>query len=704
MGLFDSLKSKKNQAKRAVKNAAAPENTVYHRGEYIPLYTNYDNLPDDLKTLRKMSGYYRSVYSRGMGELMEIEKEIFRKAYELAKQETPENVPEWVIEGYLLYFGTEEEFGAYSLGRFCEVIENLYVPKDYQKKHPDEDLVKSGLFDSWRSGYGYFQKKTYDYFEDHLEELIHAVCNLVEKEKQGTPLVYIGYVLYQELMKFCTKKEGDKKYFCDLWHQSYYGYLRSAHEYYDLLDGYKSDKKYKDSVTRIENNKAAIIDPIDQEAKINIQLCSEDELLSAWRNTTSMIAEKAEQRQQAAKAHQEALEQRKILADNGDVEAQVSLAKDAYYGRNGIPKDTARAFLLFSKAEKEWNGEAAYYLGEFYEKGVGHIIKDETKAEEYYRKALRTDYVPAIARMANQEREKGDKQNAIAHYKKVLALADEKEHTQYIKQSIRYLIFYLYKGDIDENTVGLISLAMDYMRLDAPLVKKSVCDIVKLMDEAANGSLSAVEQLEYYYEEYSHGPRLYGTIAASEIFQKDVERAREMMEIVKVLRLMKIAVLLPKVEKEPEKYLHELAIVYIKTGSISKAEELVEMGIRADLPSMLYVAYYYHKELDYEQYEAMHYLRRSAAMGYGQAIYMLEALEQQEARTREIMESGRQERMRMEEAARREREFDMELIERQIDLMMGGSGKSIDEKALTGELPFADASLLRHYKKKLLDH
>lgn len=700
MGLLRKLKHLKYDVKQEINNAKGPKGTVYFRGEHIPVYTDYASLPDDIKLLRKMEYYYsvNAGIEVSFAESDEIRNTIVRKAYELMKDEAPENRPKWVMDRYLSAFGTEEELGAYRLRGFCEDVKNLYIPKDYQKPEGEKNLVNSGMIPSELSA----NAGTYAYFEQHLEEIIHAVCNLVEKEKHGTPLIYAGYVMYQDLLKYCTDKNEKKKFGYKVW-QKTAEYLDAAHQYYDMLTFYQNDKKYKDTAKRIEDKKAAMIDPLVKEAKINIQLCSEEELLSAWHNTTEAIAVNMKNRQQAEKAHQEQLAHRKMLADNGDTNAQVSLAKDAYYGRNGIPKDTARAFILFSQAEKTGDGEAAYYLGEYYENGIGHIIKDTQKAEEYYRKAFHTDYVPAIARMAEQARGNGDKQNAITHYKKVLTLADETEHTRYIKQSIAWLIFYLDKGDIDENTVALISLAFDYMRLDAPLVKKSVCDVNRFMAEAADGSLYAVEQLEYYYDEYSHGPRLYGTIPASEIYQKDPDRAREMKRIVKALRLMKIAILLSKVEKEPETYLHELATAYIMTGIISKAEELVDMGIRADLPSMLYVAYYYHKELHYELDEAMQYLRRAAAMGYKSAINTLEQLEWQDARTREILESGQKELQHRAEYAQWEREFNMELIERQIDLMMGGSGASLDEKALSGQLSFADASLLRHYKNKLLE-
>ena len=700
MGLLRKLKHLKYDVKQEINNAKGPKGTVYFRGEHIPVYTDYANLPDDIKLLRKMEYYYtvNAGIEVTFDESAEIRNTIVRKAYELMKDEAPENRPEWVMDRYLSAFGTEEELGAYRLTKFCEKVEQLYIPKDYQKPEGEKNLVNSGMIPSDLSA----NAETYAYFEQHLEEIIHAVCTLVEKEKHGTPLIYAGYVMYQDLLKYCTDRNEKKKFGYKVW-QKTAEYLDAAHQYYDMLTFYQNDKKYKDKAKRIEDKKVAMIDPLVKEAKINIQLCSEEELLSAWHSTTEAIDVNVKNRQQAEKAHQEQLAQRKVLADNGDVDAQVSLAKDAYYGRNGVPKDTARAFILFSKAEKAGSGAAAYYLGEYYEKGVGHIVKDTQKAEEYYKTAFRSDYVPAIARKAEQERGQGDKQNAIAHYKKVLRFADEAEDTRYIKQAIAYLIFFHAKGDIDENTIALSSLALDYMRLDASMVKKSTRDIAALMEQAANGSLEAVETLEDYYEDYSHGPRLYGTVPASEIYQKDPERAWEMQQIVKVLRLMKIALLLEKAEKEPETYLADLAIAYIEMKNYNKAEKLVAIGLRADLPAMLYVAYYYHKELEYDLPYAMRCLERSAAMGYGSAIYMLEQLQRQEERTREILASAEKERARQAEDTRRNREFDLELLERQIDIMLGGTGASLDEKALSGQLSFADASLLRHYKNKLLN-
>ena len=56
-----------------------------------------------------------------------------------------------------------------------------------------------------------------------------------------------------------------------------------------------------------------------------------------------------------------------------------------------------------------------------------------------------------------------------------------------------------------------------------------------------------------------------------------------------------------------------------------------------------------------------------------------------------------------EEARETLKRIGFDLLERDIDIMFGGSGHNIDEKALLGELSFTEASYLRHLRRKILE-
>jgi uncharacterized protein len=86
-------------------------------------------------------------------------------------------------------------------------------------------------------------------------------------------------------------------------------------------------------------------------------------------------------------------------ADQGSVEAQVKLAEIAVVGQN-----YAEAFLWFNKAADRDDADAAFNVGSLYYVGRG-VVRDETKALEYYRKAARLgmEEAKAVLRSLGQE-------------------------------------------------------------------------------------------------------------------------------------------------------------------------------------------------------------------------------------------------------------------------------------------------------------
>ncbi|MDD7398147.1 MAG: hypothetical protein PUG65_02115 [Firmicutes bacterium] len=64
-----------------------------------------------------------------------------------------------------------------------------------------------------------------------------------------------------------------------------------------------------------------------------------------------------------------------------------ALAKHYYFGEE-VAKDEKKAFVLFSKASEMDSDRCAFYLGEFYNKGLGGVAKNYNKAFEFYLKAL----------------------------------------------------------------------------------------------------------------------------------------------------------------------------------------------------------------------------------------------------------------------------------------------------------------------------
>uniref|UniRef100_A0A182Y7P1 Extracellular protein sel-1 n=1 Tax=Anopheles stephensi TaxID=30069 RepID=A0A182Y7P1_ANOST len=76
-----------------------------------------------------------------------------------------------------------------------------------------------------------------------------------------------------------------------------------------------------------------------------------------------------------------------LLADKGDVQAQVGLGQLHYQGGRGIPLDHQRALQYFSQAANAGNAVAMAFLGKIYLEGSDNIKADNETAFKYFRKA-----------------------------------------------------------------------------------------------------------------------------------------------------------------------------------------------------------------------------------------------------------------------------------------------------------------------------
>ncbi|XP_041771539.1 protein sel-1 homolog 1 [Anopheles merus] len=76
-----------------------------------------------------------------------------------------------------------------------------------------------------------------------------------------------------------------------------------------------------------------------------------------------------------------------LLADKGDVQAQVGLGQLHYQGGRGIPLDHQRALQYFSQAANAGNAVAMAFLGKIYLEGSDNIKADNETAFKYFKKA-----------------------------------------------------------------------------------------------------------------------------------------------------------------------------------------------------------------------------------------------------------------------------------------------------------------------------
>ncbi|XP_065085460.1 protein sel-1 homolog 1 [Ochlerotatus camptorhynchus] len=76
-----------------------------------------------------------------------------------------------------------------------------------------------------------------------------------------------------------------------------------------------------------------------------------------------------------------------LLADKGDVQAQVGLGQLHYQGGRGIPLDHQKALQYFSQAANAGNAVAMAFLGKIYLEGSDNIKADNETALKYFKKA-----------------------------------------------------------------------------------------------------------------------------------------------------------------------------------------------------------------------------------------------------------------------------------------------------------------------------
>ncbi|XP_055617554.1 protein sel-1 homolog 1 [Toxorhynchites rutilus septentrionalis] len=76
-----------------------------------------------------------------------------------------------------------------------------------------------------------------------------------------------------------------------------------------------------------------------------------------------------------------------LLADKGDVQAQVGLGQLHYQGGRGIPLDHQKALQYFSQAANAGNAVAMAFLGKIFLEGSDNIKADNDTAFKYFKKA-----------------------------------------------------------------------------------------------------------------------------------------------------------------------------------------------------------------------------------------------------------------------------------------------------------------------------
>ena len=89
------------------------------------------------------------------------------------------------------------------------------------------------------------------------------------------------------------------------------------------------------------------------------------------------------------------LEYYQLLADKGDVQAQVGLGQLHYQGGRGVHMDHANALHYFQQAADAGNAVAMAFLGKMYLEGGEAVVQNNETALKYFKKAATNKVLPS---------------------------------------------------------------------------------------------------------------------------------------------------------------------------------------------------------------------------------------------------------------------------------------------------------------------
>jgi TPR repeat protein len=131
-------------------------------------------------------------------------------------------------------------------------------------------------------------------------------------------------------------------------------------------------------------------------------------------------------------------EQRKLLAEQGNADAQYSMAQMSFEGIVGSA-DEKGGVLWLTRAAQQGSANAQYDLGERYRRGAG-VPVDLTKSELWFRKAIQQgheDTRQGYAALLNQKQERANAEAAAKERANAAALAKERAATAAAAEAAR---------------------------------------------------------------------------------------------------------------------------------------------------------------------------------------------------------------------------------------------------------------------------
>lgn len=230
-------------------------------------YHGYDCLPDDFDVLDKMFDYYNHLYRKNNFEGYDEERFMIAKKFkEAGEKQIPYNPINRGRFVYTLYFGTVDERAAYHFDEFIEKSRQTVIDSSVLKQRRNKDIIIDDyLYQAPFSSALEHRFKFHDeeelsdeekednalveYYENHLNELVDVIFELIDKQKRGNVLLYTGYFMYKDLFNFFM--EANQRFSKKVWNSTH-DYNQHCSKYYDHYLLYKTEhcKKSYDIVQR----------------------------------------------------------------------------------------------------------------------------------------------------------------------------------------------------------------------------------------------------------------------------------------------------------------------------------------------------------------------------------------------------------------------------------------------------------------------
>lgn len=358
-----------------------------------------------------------------------------------------------------------------------------------------------------------------------------------------------------------------------------------------------------------------------------------------------------------------------IEAEEGEPNAQCLMGELYLYGGEGKKKDKESAFMWFAKSARQKHPKATFYLGQYAQNGWNGP-EDPEQAKLLYTRAAEFGDPGGMLYAANMYLENGDSAKAGEYFEKAAycKIRDDRDRS-YASAAAKSLVTLMLpeNGRPDGNTRKTFLHAMQYIRLNIEELTKNHVPEGKPNEEtvkiASNGDVNAIEKFKMLLGDKNPAIRRALDIELISYIEPDAYS---------------------KNDKDIYRRLYELYSPDPRTGSIARnyAYDAIRLG-----DSKMMVKVWFDSYSLFSESERKRYLYEAANLGNQTAQTEVEYME----RMREAEEEKlRMKRERAEREAAELKRNKREWIERDISLMFGGSGYTMEEMMYAGKISYND--------------